>query len=188
MPKPSRRDDIIKTAHDLFNEFGYHGTGIDLIIQQTRISKKTLYTYFRSKEELIIAVLEYSDQKFDEEFIPKVEKRGQTPEERLLAIFDVAKEWFMQSNFFGCMFINAIGEYAEEESIRSVCKKYKSKIRDYMALLCQQAGLNDPEELANELALLLEGAIVTAQVNKNVTVSDTAKKIAAQLISDNQAA
>ncbi len=57
-----------------------------------------------------------------------------------------------------------------------------------MALLCQQAGLNDPEELANELALLLEGAIVTAQVNKNVTVSDTAKKIAAQLISDNQAA
>ncbi|MGB1799398.1 MAG: hypothetical protein ACPHLK_01060, partial [Gammaproteobacteria bacterium] len=82
------------------------------------------------------------------------------------------------------MFINAIGEYSEKDTaIREVCKEYKRLMRNYMTNLAEQAGIEEAEELANELSLLLEGSIVTAQVSElSEQAADTAKRAAKRLI------
>jgi AcrR family transcriptional regulator len=55
MGKLPPREHIINTAIELFLKYGYHATGVDRIISEAGVSKKTLYTHFRSKEELLIA-------------------------------------------------------------------------------------------------------------------------------------
>lgn len=179
-----RREVLVDTAIELFGEHGYHATGIDLILEKAGVSKKTLYRHFRSKDELILAVLKKYDGLFRNNFMRQVESRAETPQDRLLAVYDVAAEWFEQNNFFGCMFINAIGEYSEGDTpIRQVCKDFKGLMRGYIEGLCRAAGVPDTAGLADELALLLEGAIVTAQVSqKRRQAAQVAKTAAAALI------
>ena len=183
MPRPSKREQLIKTALKLFSKHGIHATGIDLIVEQSGVTKKTLYTYFRSKEELILAVLRHYDGLARNEFMRKVENGGKTPKARLLAIFDVAQQWFQQSNFYGCLFINTIGEYSDHDTpLRQICKEYKKLMKKYIRELCEKAGAQHPQALAEELAMLLEGATVTAQVSQNPKTAHIAKRAAKALI------
>jgi hypothetical protein len=112
-----------------------------------------------------------------------VESGGKTPRARLLAVFDFAERWFQQSNFYGCLFINTIGEYSEKDTpIRQICKEYKKLVKGYIRELCEKAGASDPQGLAEELAMLLEGATVTAQVSQNSKTAKIAKRAAKALI------
>lgn len=183
MPRPSRRDHLVQTAIGLFCEHGFHATGIDMILGKAGVSKKTMYEHFRTKDELIIAALRQYDSQFRNFFMREVEKNASTPREKLLAVYDVAYSWFTQTNFFGCTFINAVGEYSENNSpIRAISRDFKTMMRSYMEQLCQEAGAANSKELAAELSLLLEGAIVTAQVSQTPNAAYTAKKVADMLI------
>jgi len=186
MKQSQRREHLIDTAIGLFCRYGYHATGIDRILSEAGVSKKTLYTHFRSKDELIMAALRKYDGLFRNEFMRQVDHLGKSPEDKLLAIFDAAGSWFTQKQFFGCMYINVIGEYSEEDSpIREISKQFKRSMRDYIMELCKQAGAEEPDALADQLALILEGAIVTAQVSQKSDSARTAKRIASQLLRQN---
>ena len=180
----SKREQLIETAARLFAKNGFHATGIDTILAEAGIAKKTLYNHFRTKDELILAALRQHDGEFRNHFMRRVEELAETPEARLLAIFDVAKIWFSDNNFYGCMFINAVGEYSGQDSaVREVCKEFKRLMRGYIKSLVEQAGIKESEILTNELALVFEGSIVTAQVSElNDKAADTAKRIARTLI------
>lgn len=179
-----KRQHLVDTAIELFSAHGYHGTGIDRIAEEAKVSKKTMYHHFRSKEELILAALRHHDGRFRNEFMKAVDSRGETAYERILAIFDVAHAWFSDTKFYGCMFINAIGEYsAPESAIREVCKEYKRLTLSYIEELTQAANIPDAHAVATTLAILLEGSIVTAQVAGTPNAAETAK-MAAKVIMD----
>ena len=174
---------MLKKPIELFREYGYHATGVDRIINEEGVSKKTLYTHFRSKEKLLIAALRHYDGLFRNNFMRKVDQSAKSPQEKLLAIFDVAQDWFSQNKFFGCMFINIIGEYSKKNSpIRDICQQFKQLMRTYFKELCVQAGDKEPDALADKLALLFEGAVVTSQVSQNPQAAKTAKDIVQSLI------
>ena len=178
-----KREELIQTGAKLFAKNGFHATGVDTIAEQSGVTKKTLYSHFRSKEELVLAVLHHYDSLARNEFMRRVEAAAKTPKARLLAIFDVAEHWFRQTNFFGCLFINAIGEYsATETPIRQVCMEYKRLLKGYIRGLCEQAGADNAEKLAEEIALLLEGATVTAQVSQQPKAAKVAKGVAKALV------
>ena len=180
-----RREHLIDTAIDLFAENGFHATGIDLILDKSGVSKKTLYRHFRSKDELILAALKKYDGLFRNGFMRQVEASAADPYGRLMAVFDVADAWFRQNNFYGCMFINATGEYSDLDTpIRQVCKGFKAMMRQFIGDLCRQIGAPDPDELADEIALLLEGAIVTAQVSQDRSRAANVAKTAAKALID----
>ncbi len=180
---PSKREQLIKASLELFAQNGIHSTGVDTIVKHAGVTKKTLYAHFRSKEELVLAVLRHYDGLARNDFMRRVEAVAKEPKARLLAVFDVAERWFEQNNFYGCLFINAIGEYSENDTpIRQVCKEYKRMMRGYIRELCQDAGVKDDEKLAEEIALLVEGAIVTAQVSQHSNSAQIAKRAAKVLI------
>ena len=181
----AKRQDLVDTAINLFAAHGFHATGIDRIAEEANVSKKTMYNHFRSKEELIIAALKQQDGLFRNEFMRGVSKLADEPYDRLLAVFDVAQAWFAKDNFFGCMFINVIGEYSSRNAaIQQVCKEFKRLMRGFIEELAVEAGVRDASELADELAILLEGSIVTAQVSGTPNSAATAKK-AAKILIDN---
>jgi AcrR family transcriptional regulator len=179
----SKREQLIKAAVELFSKHGFHATGVDAIAEASGVTKRTLYAHFRSKDELVLAALRQYDGVFRNEFMRQVEASAKTPRGQLLAVFDVAERWFQQNSFYGCMFINAVGEYSEAGTpIRQVCQEFKSLVKGYIQELCRKAGAKNPNQLAEEMALLFEGAIVTAQVSQNPKAAQIAKRATKALV------
>ena len=178
-----RRDHLVDIALDLFSRDGFHATGIDKILAESGVAKMTLYKHFRSKDELILAALRRRDERFRNWFMRTVERRADTPRERLLAMFDALEEWFTESKFTGCIFINAAAEYAASDNpIHATSAEHKRLVLAYVCDLAAAAGARDPDELTAELGLLIEGAIVMAHVYGQCDYARTARSAAEKLI------
>ena len=183
MRPSSKREQLIRAALELFLKEGFHAVGVDAIAKRANVTKKTLYHHFKSKDELILAVLRYRDERFRNEFMRSVEARAENPAERLLAVFDVTEEWFKQDDFYGCLFVGAMHEYPDQDTpVRHMVREAKGLIHDYIKDLAEKAQLKRPGPLAGQLALLLEGAIILAQVNNSPSWAIQAKKAASILI------
>ena len=178
-----RRDQLIDTAARLFYRDGYHATGIDKILAEARVAKMTLYKHFKSKDELILAALHREDERFRNWFMRAVERRGRTPAERLVAIFDAMEERFNQPEWVGCPFINASAEYSERGNpIRTVAAESKRLVLGYIRELAASAGAHDPEALACQLMVLMEGSIVVTQLTNNADAVRQARNAAQVLV------
>jgi AcrR family transcriptional regulator len=181
----TKRDHLINTALELFSRDGFHATGIDKILSASGVAKMTLYNHFKSKDELILAVLRRRDETFRNWFMRTVETSAEAPRDRLLAIFDALEQWIRQEGFCGCTFINATAEFGERgDAIVGSCAEHKRLVLDYVEKLAAAAGAHDPAELAYTLNLLAEGAIVTAQVMGQKDSAARAKRAAKILIQD----
>lgn len=188
---PSRREELVESAMKVFSCNGFHNTGLDLILKDSGISRMTLYNHFKSKDELIVAAMRRRDELFRNSLMKFVEAGGRDPISQILAIFDCLDSWFNETDFHGCMFINASSEFCDPDSPpRRVAAEHKLEILRYITGLCNSAKLNDPDELAQQINILIEGAIVIAHVvgrvnNNTHTPSESAqraKAMAATLI------
>jgi AcrR family transcriptional regulator len=183
MPALSKREQIITEAQKLFYQYGFNATGVDKIIREAGVSKKTLYNHFKSKDELILATLRKRDELFRNNLMRETERLGSTARERLSALFDVMGAWFHEKTFSGCMFINAAAEFSQADNPSHIASaEHKRLVRDYIRELAAQAGAKNPEELSKQLNLLIEGAIVEAHVCGNKNSAERAKTMAAVFI------
>ncbi len=181
----SRRDHLVDTALEMFCRDGFHATGIDKILAQAGVAKMTLYNHFRSKDELILAVLRRRDERFRRAFVRAVERRAAAPRERLLAIFDALEEWFCRNDFTGCTFINASAEYtAQDDPIHALSAEHKRLVEAYIRELAEAAEAADPDALARSLMLLVEGATALAHVTGAPDWARHARAAAEVLIAD----
>ncbi len=178
-----KRDHLVDTALELFNQDGFHATGVDKIIEKAGVARMTLYNHFKSKDELILAALRRRDEKFRNWFMRTVERQSNTPQGRLMSMFDALGEWIAGDDFSGCMFINASAEFScHDNPIHAVACEHKILILKYIQELTTAAGVTNPEELAGELMLLIEGAIVMAYVARDQNAATRAKKTAEKLL------
>lgn len=161
----SKRDELIDAAMRVFYRHGFHASGLESILEEGGISRMTLYNHFKSKDELILAALRRRDEIFRNRMMKFVEAGATSPRDRLLAVFDFHEQWFTGKEFCGCMFINAAAEFADPKSaVRELAAEHKRAIVRYLTDLCRQSGFAEPSHIADQLNLLLEGAIVSAQV------------------------
>jgi AcrR family transcriptional regulator len=180
--RPSKRDELVQKALVVYYQNGFHATGMDMVAAETGISKTSIYKHFRTKEDLILAVLRLRDEKFRNWLIRRMEKLGKTPLEQLIAMFDALGEWFAEDGFRGCMFIKASAEYQEAgHPIHTQCGEHKRLIFTHMRYLSEKAGAIDADMLARQLLLLKEGAIVTAHLGHTEYPEGDAK-LAAQVL------
>lgn len=179
----SKRDQLIDTALEMFYRQGFNATGIDKILAEARVAKMTLYKHFRSKDELIEAALKRRDERFRDWLSGYVEKHTATPREQLLALFDAYRKWFSRAEFRGCMFLNASAEFAGiDQTICGVAATHMQLTHAYIRGLAAGAGAHHPDQLADELTLLLEGAVGCAQISSDPTWAERAKRAAVVLI------
>ena len=165
MDESTRKDQLIETALTLFSLEGFRAVGIDRLLAEAGVAKMTLYKHFRSKDELVLAVLRRRDERWREWLHRSIEARAGDPRGRLLAVFDALGEWFAEPEFRGCLFINVVAEYGgANEAARELAAEHKRLMAGDLHALARAAGAKDPGTLAEHLALLVEGAIVVAQV------------------------
>lgn len=163
-PERSARERILDTASELFYRDGYHAVGIDTIIARSGVAKMTLYRHFASKDDLIAAYLERSNAEFMawlEDAIAVVDE----PRAGLVAAFDAFGKLATSARCLGCTFQGAASEFPEmDHPGHRVALDHKRAVRNRFAELARDAGLHDPEGLAAQLLLLMDGSWVAARM------------------------
>jgi AcrR family transcriptional regulator len=178
----SARGRLLSAATHLFCKDGINATGIDAIINEAGTAKTTLYKLFGSKTNLVHAVLENEGKQWREWLIGAIEAGGGDPEKKLSRIFPALKSWFGEERFYGCPFINAVAEHdKDQKQFRNIAMKHKKVVLAHIEKLAAEMGAAEPEVLAHQLALLIDGAIVAAMVSRNPAVADTAGLAACSL-------
>jgi AcrR family transcriptional regulator len=179
----SKRDQLLETAWQLFYRNGYHATGIDRILAEAGVAKMTLYKHFRSKEELILAVLEKRSDQFHESFSRFIHAKKRAPERQLLAVFDWLITWVSSKEFRGCFLQKAMAEYQDlHDPIHQAALAHKTAFHMEIHQLVVEAGVANPKALAHQLALLVEGAIVSSHASGSAMPAVQAREAAWSLI------
>ena len=163
-PSVPARERILESAYELFSRRGVRGVGIDEVIERAAVAKATLYRHFSSKDELVIAFLERREEVWTRGRIEAgARDKGSTPEECLLAIFDVFDEWFHEDGFDGCSFINVLLETVDlEHPVGQASVVHLENIRSILRSLADEGGLRDPDGFARKWHILMKGSIVSA--------------------------
>lgn len=176
------RDIILDVTEKLIYKSGIAATGMDLLVKTAGVSRKSIYRYFASKEELTVAALQRRDVRWMHWYKTAVDQ-AETPVERLLNLFTVLKSWFASEGFRGCAFINTSGETGDpQDPVRLVAREHKQKLLDYVRELCTEHGATDPETLAKQLLILIDGAITVALVMGDHSAADNAQCMARKLL------
>jgi AcrR family transcriptional regulator len=161
---PTARERILDTAYDLFSRHGIRAVGVDRIIETSGVAKMSLYRHFNSKDELVIAFLQERERRWTMEWLyAEVSGRAEDGAGRMLAIFDVFDEWFRQDDFEGCSFINVLLEFDQlDHPIRVASAAHLVTIRSLVQAFAEDAGVDDPDDVARQWHILMKGSIVAA--------------------------
>jgi AcrR family transcriptional regulator len=155
---------ILVAAADLFYRHGIRAVGVEAIAEAADTNKMTLYRHFASKDELVAEYLRQSANAADGCWERFAQAHPGDPLAQLCAWLQEMARHLAEPNERGCALANAAIELPEKDHpARRVIEEYKKAQRTRLARLAEQAGLREPEMLADELHLLLEGARVTAQ-------------------------
>jgi AcrR family transcriptional regulator len=178
---------ILHTASEMFYRKGIRAVGVDAISAEAGVTKKTLYEKYGSKDELVAAYLRARDERWRNWLVEFVERRGGSATERLLSTFDVLGEWMERENYRGCGFVNAAAEFPDaDHPARVVVLEQKRWMRGYLVELATEAGAEDPEDLAERLLILHEGATVASSLGVAAEAVQKAKQTAEGLVADLQ--
>ncbi len=182
--RPSKRDELVRKALEIFYREGFHATGMDRLAAETGISKTTMFKHFRTKEELILAVLRLRDQDFRNWLFRRMQEAG-APRAQLAAMFDALAEWFASPDFRSCMFIKAASEYPDpDHPIHAQAAEHKRLLFLQLENIAAAAGAKEPAALARALLLLKEGAIVTAHLGHEADPAGDAGMVAKTLLAE----
>ncbi|MFJ8921538.1 TetR/AcrR family transcriptional regulator [Streptomyces sp. NPDC102415] len=157
------RERVLDAAQELFYSRGVQAVGMDAVRSASGVSLKRLYQLFPSKDALVLEFLRQRDARWRLRLADHVEAQP-TPDERISAVFDWLHRWFSEPGYRGCAFVNAFGEMgAASPDVAAEAQHHKKAFHDYLARLVAAAGR--PAALAGQLALLTEGAMVTAAIS-----------------------
>ncbi|MBO0851939.1 MAG: TetR/AcrR family transcriptional regulator [Pseudonocardia sp.] len=160
----SGRERVERAAYRLFSRRGVRGVGVDTVISEARVAKMTLYRNFASKDDLVLAFLQRREELWTRGWLcAESTRRGRTPRERLLAIFDIFDEWFRDPDFEGCSFVTTMLEFPDRSSpVRKACVNHLAEVRDYVRRLAVEGGVTDPDCFARQWHVLMNGSIIAA--------------------------
>ena len=158
----SGRERVMRAAYDLFSRQGTRTVGVDAVISEAGVAKMTLYRNFASKDDLILAFLERRETLWTVGWVrAESQRRGNTPVQRLLAIFEIFGEWFARPDFEGCSFITTLLEVTNRDSaVRQASVLHLANIRGYLCELAAEAGVADPDAFARQWHILMKGSII----------------------------
>lgn len=177
--KNAVRTAIVDTASRLFYKQGYGNTGINQIIEESGVVKSSLYTSFRSKEEILMAYLEASGAITDEA-LKKAADKFADPKEKILAVFDYLIDIAQEKEYYGCNFLNIVSEIPKEDDrVRDQIKKQKNGVRQLFTRILEPV---NKDLLADEIYTLFEGALIGNKVYNEVWPIVNAKKIAEKIL------
>lgn len=164
------KDKIVAAASDLFFEQGYQATTIDHVIERSGVSRPTLYTYFKTKEELCIEYLK-ERRRIDLNLLRETMRKEKTAKGRFLTVARVTGKTLSSTQYRGCRYFNMISEVADCKSpITKEARLYVDGYREMVkegVLELKASSPNykklDVDRIAETYYLIVGGAIMASQ-------------------------
>lgn len=187
-----RREHLIEIAYALFNRHGFHQAGIDMIMRQSGVSKTTLYKYFPSKEDLVLAVLRLRSARILARMRERLDqllsaRPDATALERVSAILEVTREWIEGGAFFGCNFARAVAEYTEPgHPIRKQARAHKLALLALIKEQLEDCPGNARSRLASEILMIIEGSVSVAQMGCSPAPIAAARRLIELVMKDQE--
>ena len=171
----SHAERILAAADKLFYEQGIRAVGVDTIAARAGVSKRTLYNYYPTKDDLIAA---YLTARFKH-----IEPSDAPARAQILAYFDRLEKMMTGGGFRGCPYVNAVCELSDRKhAATSIAVRFKEeRLRWYQTLL-ERMGAADPRGVAMQLQILVEGAIASALVRDDASYARSARAAAEVLL------
>ncbi len=183
MPSATRQR-LIDAAIRRFYRDGFRNVGIDQILSDVRISKIAFYKHFECKDDLMLAALQMQNEWLQNTFGMMIRERGgDTAIGQLRAVLDVVETIIESDDFQGCIFVNVAMEFPlMHEPAHLAAAANKRAIETIVCEIAVRAGAKDPQALAEEMCLIVEGAYVTRQVTGKQKTVDIARRVAERVI------
>jgi AcrR family transcriptional regulator len=176
---------ILDRAYVLFRRKGFTRVNVDEIAAAAEITKRTLYSHFKSKDELLAAVLEAQHGLAFEAFQTFARKLSGTPAQIVEALFDELSVWSAKPRWAGSGFTRLVMELADlpGHPARSIAKRHKAILEAHLADLLAKAGVASAKERAREVWILSEGAMVLVLIHGDRSYIRAAAAAARTLLS-----
>lgn len=167
-PQLPPRERIVDAAQALFLEQGISRVSVDAIAALAASTKMTVYRHFENKDALVLEWLERLSESYSEVLDRLAQQHPESPREQLLGFLGFIVADLERSGYRGCPFTNTLAELPEaDHPARVLIQAHKQRQFARLHGLCAELGLHAPEQVAEELTLLMEGAQVVAQ-NKGI--------------------
>ncbi len=159
----TKRTEILATARKLFAEVGFHAVGVDRIMAEAGTSKRTMYKYFPTKDDLINTVIEEYVAEVKSAF-EHIEQAG-SARDQISTLFRTVQSFLGSPGLQGCLTVRAMAEFGGSGlAVEGSCQAFKRwEIAEFEAL-AEGLGAADPKRLALRLTLLYEGMFAYTQV------------------------
>lgn len=184
MPELTTREKLVQAGHEIFYREGFLTVGLDRVLNEVGCSKQTFYNHFESKDDLICAVIEEHHRWWSAELRDRIQRiAGSDPRGQLMAMFDVMEQIIHDPEYHGCIYINAAVEFPQpHHPAHQTALKAKADGVALLEELAEQAGALDPLALAQEVDMIIEGALITQQLSPTSDVCGIARRAAVTLL------
>lgn len=162
------RERFVDIATALFYANGVHAVGIDEIVRQTGMAKASLYRWFPTKEDLILAVLDRRDENFWAAWDYTASTHPH-PKDELDAQIAWIQDMATSENYRGCAFLNTAAEFEDTEhhAIRTRCLQHEEELRGRLRGLTARLNVKNDEQLADRLHIVIVGSLSIAGLYPN---------------------
>ena len=187
MADPKPRERILAAATRLFYEEGILATGVDRVVAEAEVAPMTVYRQFGGKDELVAAALQQWSAHWLDRLNDNIDRSGDDPEARYMALWDTLEEGLATKDSHGSFVANAATELRgrPDHPAQKVIDAHQRATRQLLEDLAERAGAGDPASLAEQLVLLVNGAIAT--VDCRSTVITAARALATTALTSNSA-
>jgi AcrR family transcriptional regulator len=169
----SARERILATASELFYREGIRAIGVDTVVEQSGVSKTSLYRLFGSKDDLIAAFAAEKDRSFWAWWDRTEALHADDPRALLEALLSGIVKRIGSPAYRGCPFLNLVTEFPDENHPgRVIARNNKDEMRARLVTLAARLGASDPDRAASQIALLINGAYVTGLMAKSADLKD----------------
>lgn len=185
--RPSPRERLLSSATNLFTTEGIRVIGIDRILREADVAKASLYSLFGSKDALVVAYVEQTDQKWRADWAARTKDMTQ-PKDKILAFFDQCIEEEPAKNFRGSHFLNAATEYPraetdQEKKIVAAAMEHRRWCHATLTELLTELNSFPGDSLADQILVFLEGGLAGSTLTQSIAPLEVARTLADGLIS-----
>jgi AcrR family transcriptional regulator len=179
---PPARERILDTAFRLFYRHGPRGVGVDTVIAESGVAKATLYRHFPRKDDLVLAYLDKVDQAWFGQLRAAARAGGDDPRDQMVGAFDALASACRRDGYHGCAFINTAAESDPASDVHARTVEHKNVVRAWLTDLARRARATDPDLLARQLTLLLDGGLSAGVLDADPATPPAAKAAARTLV------
>ncbi|QOV88789.1 TetR/AcrR family transcriptional regulator [Humisphaera borealis] len=178
------RERLIEAATVLFYREGFRSVGLDQVLGDVGITKTAFYKHFESKDDLMVEALNRQNVWLQNHFLQTIREHGGTSARgQLLSLFQAIEQIMNEPGYHGCIFISAIMEFPQPyDPAHLAAVENRRAIERIIVEIAERARASDPEALAKEVCLIIEGAFVSQQLTRDTASLAAARRLVESVV------